>query len=212
MATYYTPAAPTISAGFFLKPEGRILVGTNSLYESLEVASWTYSTYEASIGLQAGQSFDLGQVNNLAWRHEPTFEPVEGFNLSNNAVYQVTGEESVVTVEIYEFSPDILEMAIGTGPRYNLTDEVLLTFGGGCTTQNRPVSVEFLNAGCETPTSEDISGGITGGVLTIYDALITNGIDWTMNGKELNNASFEFTARPVLDRSLGNRLGNLYLW
>jgi len=210
--TYVTPSAPTVSAGFFLKPEGAIRVGTLPLYDALEVSSWTYTTYEASIGLQDGKSFELGQVNDLTYQHSPEFEEVEGFNLSDNAIYQVTGEETMVTVEIYEFHPEILELAIGTGNRYVLGNEMLLTFGGGCNLKNRPISVEFVNAACSVPTTPNISNGITGGILTIYDALITNGIEWSMNAKEYNTASFEFTARPVLERSLGNRLGNLNLY
>ena len=212
MGTYYTPSSPTVTAGFFVKPEGAIKVGTQTLYGSLETTSWTYTTYEASIGLQAGKSFELGQVNDLSWQHQPEFEPVEGFNVSDDPVYQVTGEETMVTVEIYEFHPAILELAVGTGTRYTLGSEELLTFGGGCSIRSRPISVEFINVSCDKPTSADISNGVSGGVLTIYDAFISNGIEWSMSAKEYNTVSFEFTARPVLARSVGNRLGNLYLF
>lgn len=212
MATYYTPAAPTVTGGFFLKPEGRILVGTSSLYGSLETTSWTYTTYEASIGLDAGQFFELGQVADLSWQHTPEYEAVEGFNITDDAIYEVTGEETMVTVEIQEFHPDILELAVGTGNRYTLGVEELITFGGGCEMKNRPLSIEFTNQACEAPAAEDITGGISGGILTIYDAFISNGIDWSMPAKENNTASFEFTARPVLERANGNRLGNLYIW
>ena len=212
MATYYSPSAPTVTAGFFLKPEGAIKIGTENKYGSLDVSSWTYTTYEASIGLQSGKNFELGQVNDLSWSHQPSFEPVESFNVSDDSVYQVTGEETKVTVEIYEFHPQILELAVGTGNRYVLGTEQLLTFGGGCTMRSRPISVEFTNTSCDKPDSEDTSSGISGGVLTIYDAFISNGIDWSMTAREYNTVSFEFTARPVLDRSAGNRLGSLYLY
>jgi len=212
MATYYTVSGPTVTGGFFLRPEGRILVGTSALYGALDITSWTYTTYEASIGLQDGQSFELGQVSDLSWQHAPEYEAVEGFNVADDSVYEVTGEETMVTVEIQEFHPEILEVAVGTGNRYTLGTEMLLTFGGGCTMRNRPISIEFTNAGCEAPSSANITNGITGGVLTIYDAFISNGIDWSMNARESNTASFEFTARPVSARAAGNRLGNLYLY
>jgi hypothetical protein len=63
MGVYKTVAAPTLTAGFLVQPESRIMMGTVALYGSLEVASWTYATYEASIGLQAGTSFDIGLVD-----------------------------------------------------------------------------------------------------------------------------------------------------
>lgn len=212
MATYYTPAAPTVTGGFFLKPEARILVGTFPLYQSLETSSWTYTTYEASIGLQAGKFFELGQVADLSFQHTPSYEAVEGFNVSDDTVYEVTGEETMVSVEIQEFHPQILEVAMGTGTKYTLGSETLITFGGGCTMRNRPISVEFTNQACEAPSAADISTGISGGVLTIYDAFVSSGLEWSMNARETNTASFEFTARPVYARAVSNRLGTLYLY
>jgi len=212
MGTYYSPVAPHITAGFFMKPEGAIRVGTEPLYGSLETSSFAYTTYHAPIGLKPGKSFELGQVNELSWQHSPEFEPVEGFNIGTDTVYQLTGEETTVTVEVYEFNPQILELAVGTGNRYALGVEQLITFGGGCRLRNRPISIEFVNVSCDAPTTPNTSSGITGGVLTIYDAFIQNGIEWSMSARELNTASFEFRARPVLDLPLGNRLGNLYLY
>lgn len=212
MSTYRTPTAPTVTGGFFLRPESRIIVGTSALYGSLEVSSWTYATYEASIGLQAGQFFELGQVADLSFQHTPEYAAVEGFNIADDSVYEVTGEETMVTVEIQEFHPEILEVAVGTGTRYTLGTEQLLTFGGGCTMRNRPICIEFTNAGCEAPSAEDTTNGISGGVLTIYDAFISSGLEIAMNARETSTSSFEFTARPVTARSTGNRLGNLYLF
>lgn len=212
MTTYYTPASPTVTGGFFFRPESRILVGTQSLYDSLETTSWTYTVYEASIGLKNGQSFELGQVADLSWQHTPEYEAVEGFNIADDSVYEVTGEETMVTIEIQEFHPQILEVAIGTGNRYVLGTEQLLTFGGGCTMRNRPISVEFTNQACETPSSADTSNGITGGVLTIYDAFVSSGIEMSLGAREVATSTFEFTARPVTARANGNRLGSLYLY
>lgn len=212
MATYYTVTAPTVTGGFFMRPESRILVGTLPLYQSLEVSSWTYTVYEASIGLQSSKAFELGQVADLSWQHTPEYEAVEGFNIADDSVFEVTGEETMVTVEIQEFHPQIIEVAIGTGTRYILGTEQLLTFGGGCSMRNRPVSVEFSNGACEAPSSPNTSNGISGGVLTIYDAFISSGIEMSLNAREVNTATFEFTARPVTARAAGNRLGSLYLY
>jgi len=212
MATYYTPSAPTITAGFFLKPEGAIKIGTSNLYGSLETSSWVYSTYEASIGLQAGQSVEIGGVADLSWSYEPTYEPVETFNLALNTVYQVTGEETRLTIEILEFKPQTLELALGTGTMYSLGNERVYTFGGGCTMRSRPISVEFTNDSCDAPSSEDVTSGISGGVLTLYDVFVSGGLEWAMNSRENNTVSLEFTAKPVTARSRGNRLGSLYLY
>jgi len=210
--TYYTVSAPTITAGFFVKPETRMCIGTNALYASLDNTSWTYVTYEASIGMRTGLFFDVGQVADLSWQHKPEFAAVEGFNVTDDSIWEVTGEETMVTVEIQELNPQILELAVGTGAMYTLGVERLITFGGGCTLRNRPVSLEWTNEACGAPTAQDASAGITGGVLTLYDCFISSGLEWSMNAKETNTIPLEFQARPVLARAAGNRLGNLYLY
>jgi hypothetical protein len=212
MGTYYTPAAPTITAGFFVKAEDKILIGTSELYGALDVTSWTYSTYEISIGLEGGQSFEVGGVNDLTWMYEPEYEPVETYNLALNTVYQVTGEESRLTVEILEFKPETLELALGTGTMYSLGDDRVFSFGSGCTMRSRPISVEFTNDSCDAPAAAAIASGIYAGVLTLYDAFVSGGFEWGFSARENNSASIEFTCKPVNARAKGNRLGSLYLF
>ena len=67
MGSYYSVGAPSASAGFLMQPESKIKIGTAALYASLEHTSWTYITYEASIGLQAGTSFELGGGDLLSF-------------------------------------------------------------------------------------------------------------------------------------------------
>jgi hypothetical protein len=212
--TYYPGvSAPTVAEGFLLQPESRVLLGTEYLYGSLEITSWVYSTYTASIGLQSGKSLDLGSLESLGFSHVPTFEPVESANLQNSNVWVLTGEETTLTVGVRQFDPTVLYLALGTGIRYNLADEVVITFGGKCTLSTRPVSIEFLNVACQAPTSEDISGGISGGVLTLYDCLVSSGLPWDdINAGALNVITLELQVRPVLAHALGNRLGNFYIW
>lgn len=212
MATYYSPAAPTVTAGFFVSAESAVKIGTLNLYGSLENSSWVYTTYQASIGLQAGKSTDLGGVANLTWAYAPTYEPIETANLAINTVYSVTGEETTLTIEIMEFRPAALEMALGTGARYDIGTEVVFTFGGGCTMRSRPISIEFTNSACDKPASPAIASGVSGGVLTIYDAFVSGGLEWAFNSRESNTVSLEFTAKPVTARARGNRLGSLYLY
>ena len=210
--TYYTVAAPTITAGFFVRPETRMCIGYNALYSALETTSWTYATYEASIGMDAGTFFDVGQVADLSWQHKPDFAAVEGFNVMDDSIWEVTGEETMVTVEIQELKDYIFELAVGTGVMYTLGVERLITFGGGCTLRNRPITLEWINDACGAPDSQDVASGISGGILTLYDCFVTSGLEWSMNAKETNTIPLEFQARPVLARALGNRLGCLNLY
>ena len=213
MATYYSPSAPTVTEGFLLQPESRVLLGTQYLHGSLEVSSWTYSTYTASIGLQAGQSLDLGSLESLGFSHVPAYEAVESANIQSSNIWVLTGEETTVSIGLREFHPSVLNMAIGTGIMYVLGDERLITFGGRCDLQTRPMSIEFNNVGCDAVASADIDNGVSGGVLTLYDTFSSSGLPWDdINAGSLNVLSLEFQVRPVLALALGNRLGSLYLF
>ena len=213
MGTYYSPAAPTVAQGFLLQPESRVLLGTQYLYGSLEVASWTYATYTASIGLQTGKGIDLGTLESLGFSHVPTFEAVEAANLQSSNVWVLTGEETTLSIGLRQFKPEVLGQALGTGTQSALGDEFVTTFGGKCDMATRPVSIEFTNVACQAPSSADIAGGVTGGVLTLYDTFISSGLPWDdINAGALNTIAIEFQVLPVLSLALGNRLGNLYLF
>lgn len=212
MGTYYTVAIPTVTPGFFVRPETRMLIGTEEKYGALEVTSWTYTTYEVSIGMQAGKHFDVGQVADLSWSHKPDYAAVEAFNLTDDSVWEVQGEETMVSVEVQEMNPKILELGIGTGSMWTLGVERLIAFGGGCNLRNRPISLEWTNESCNKPTSADAGAGITGCILTLYDCFITSGLEWAMNAREVNTVSLEFQARPILARPAGRRLGSLSIW
>lgn len=213
MGTYYTPSAPTIAEGFLFQPESRVLLGTNYLYGSLEVTSWTYLTYTASVGLQDGESIDLGTLESLGFSHVPTFEPIEAANLQSSNVWVLTGEETTLSIGLRQFNPYLLNMALGTGTNYRLGEENLITFGGKCDMLTRPMSIEFNNVGCQAVSSADIDSGVSGGVLTLYDTFCSSGLPWDdINAGTLNTLALEFQVRPVLAHALGNRLGNLYLF
>lgn len=210
--TYITPCTPTPTAAFVARLESCIKMGTSALYGSLETTSWAYTTYQASIGLKAGQNFELGVVGDLKWSHKPSYEPVETYNIQDDSIYEVTGEETMLTVELLELNPKIIEVASGTGIMYTLGVERLLTFGGGCTMRNRPVSIEFVNDSCNAPAAQDAASGISGGCLTLYDTIVQSGLEWPFSSREVVRIPLELQCRPVLARSLGNRLGNLYIY
>lgn len=209
VGTYFTTAAPSDALGFMVQAESRVRMGTANLYGALEVTSWTYSTYQASIGLQAGKAIDLGQVESLGFTHTPTFEPLESANIQQPSIYTLTGEETTLTVGLRQFDPRVLEVALGTGILYKLGNEYLITFGGACNVTSRPMEIAITNIGCDKPSSPNATNGITGMVLTIYDALATSGLPWDeIVAGEINSIELEFAAKPVLARSLGNRLGD----
>jgi hypothetical protein len=211
MGTYYSPAAPTPEEGFLVQVESRVVLGNAYLYGSLETTSFTYASYTASIGLTGGE--DLGLLESLSFSQVPTFEAVEAANVQDSNIWILTGEECTLSVGLEEFQPEVIWMALGTGDYYVLGAERLATFGGKCTMTTRPLSVEFTNVACQAPQVEDISGGISGGVITLYDTFISSGMPWdTMTATELNNVTLEFQARPVYGHARGNRLGNVYFF
>ena len=214
VGTYFTTAAPTDALGYMIQAESRVRVGTSNLYGSLEVSSWTYTTYGASIGLQAGQAIDLGQVESLGFSHTPTFEPLESANIQNPSVYTLTGEETTVSVGVQQFNPKLLELSVGTGTLYQLGTEYLLPFGGACSQLSYPLEISVTNIGCNRPTSPDAAAsGITAIVLTLYDVQATSGLDWgDIIANEINNFSLELQAKAVNSNALGNRIGNLYIF
>lgn len=213
MATYYTPASPVTASGFFVSPESRVLVGNAEMYGSLETDTWTYSTYGASIGLQAGTGIDVGELESLSFSHVPTFSPIESANVRTSNIYVLDGEETSVSVGLRQLHPYLLWMAIGTGVQYELGSERLITFGDLCENVSRPLSIEFTNVSCQAPQIADVDSGITGGVITLYDTFIGSGLPWDdMNASEINNIALEFTVKPVLAKQRGNRLGNVYLY
>ena len=60
----------------------------------------------------------------------------------------------MVSVTVREFNVDLLELAIGTGVKYDLGVEALITFGGGCQVLRRPWTFEFTNDSCYAPSSQ----------------------------------------------------------
>lgn len=213
VGTYFTTASPTDALGFMIQAEARVRVGTSYLHGSLETTSWTYTTYGASIGVKTANSIDLGQVESLGFTHQPSFEPLESANIQQPSIYVLTGEETSVNVGLRQFDPRVLEFAFGTGVMYTLGNERLITFGGACTGATRPIEIGVTNIGCSKPSSANISNGITGIVLTLYDAIATSGVDWgDIVAGEINQIDLEFSVNPVLSKALGNRLGNMYIF
>jgi len=214
MGTYGpTPTAPTVTEGFFVKAESRILLGTSATYGSLDTTSNSYTTYTISVGLESGQFIDMGFVESLGYSYVQTWEAVDSANVAQGRVYDMTGEELTISVGVREFKKQTIQAALNSGVMYTLGTEVLYAFGGGCNLINRPIAIEFSNQSCDAPTTADIASGITGGVLTAYDTICTSGLPWdAMVRAELNMLSLEFKGRPILARTRGQRFGSLWLY
>lgn len=210
--TYITPCTPTPTAAMMVKPETCIRIGTGRLYEALEVSSWTYSTYQASVSMQSGKSFRLGLIADLTFSHKPSFEAIESTNVADDSLFEVTGEETMISVTIRQFDYRVIELALGTGQMYTLGAEAFYTIGGGCSMIRRPYALEFVNDSCWTPSSQDVTLGISGGCITLYDCFIQSGLEWAMTAKEANTIALEVQALPVMERARGNRLGSMSLY
>jgi hypothetical protein len=73
--------------------------------------------------------------------------------------------------------------------------------------------IESGNVACDAPSSPNITNGITGIVVTLYDVICTSGLPWDeMVAGEVSVLDLTFEARPVLARARGNRLGNIYVY
>lgn len=211
---YFTTASPSVLAGLMLQSETRVRVGTARLYGSLEVSSDLYTTYEASIGLQAGASFDLGELDSLGLEHVPSFEKPDTANVLQSSVEILSEEETTINMGVRQFDPRLLEVAVGTGVMYTLGNERLITVGGKCNTLRRPVEIAATNIGCNAPTTPGSTiVSIAAIIITVYDANVQNGLPWSdiVAGK-LNVLDLEWMAHPVNDRGLGNRLFNIYVF
>jgi|WetSurMetagenome_2_1015567.scaffolds.fasta_scaffold167871_3 hypothetical protein len=208
----YAPAAPTVTEGFFVKPEVRVLVGTSTLWGSLERISYSYNYYATPIGLLAGQSFDVGALASIEPVLNRTFEAVDAANLPAGRLYDLTSEEVSLSLTVMEMKPQLVDLLLATtGVTYS--NQYMWALGGACVGSTRPISIEWTNVNCGAPTSANISTGISGGILTIFDGMVTSGLNFgamARNGQ--NNYAITIVGRPVLSMPAGKRLCSLWLY
>jgi len=217
MATEYSQgAAPTTVEEYMVNFQTRVRVGKSRHYGSLAVSGTAYTNYEASIGLQSGsdKSFDMGLLASIGSNISASFEDLEVANITSGL--QIVSEESAtVTMDVYEWKPDLFALLVSTGDAQTInTDEYLIRFGGACSGVYRPLELYCENIGCFQPDSEDVTAGITAMVVTFYDGLFISGLqmeDMNATGQP-TTVSAEYKASPWLERSAGNQLGNLYMY
>lgn len=214
MAVDFTHASPTATTAWTAEFESRIRMGSALHYAALAVSGSTYiAAYDfASVGLQAGQAFDLGQLSSPP-SIEPTvtFEEVEAGNVKSPGIYALTEEGITVSLGVKEFRPETMELAIQNGDMQTVNSvERLFRAGGTCTIRNRPFEMSAFNVGCYAPAASDMSAGIQGFILTIYGGYISSGFNiGEVMANETNTYELEYTGIAWLQRQLGNQLYNI---
>lgn len=211
----FTWDAPVTLEGLMVQSESRVRMGTERLYGALEVSSPAYTTYNASLGLRSGKFFDLGLLSSLSFEQTPTYEEVESANVRQSGIFILTEEEMTVTVGIYQFNPDVLAVALGTGTirKFNGGAEALITVGDGCTQNSRPIEIATQNIHCGAEESAvGIDTRVRAIAITIYDAFSTSGLPWSdITSGGLNTVELEFQAKSVLANDRGNRFASIYV-
>lgn len=210
-------ASPQKTLGMLVQASASVLLGIEELYGSLEVASDTYTSYNASIGLQDGKSVDLGELSELGTVINATVEPFDAVNQRQPSIYIVTEEEVTLTTGITEFDYRVIEVLFHNGALYDLASasnpEKLITFGGSCNIKFRPMTIGAANIACYLPANQNAELGITGIIMTFYNMMSTSGFNLdTLSAKELNTMTIEWSGTPVTTNELGNQQGNIYIF
>ena len=214
VGSYFTTVGPTTTEQLLVQMESTVRIGTSRLYGSLETTSFAYTAYEASIGLAAGQSWELGQVDSIGIEVTSELEEVESANIRQSGIFVAGAEEATLSVGVREYNVNTLDIAMNNAIMYRIGDEVLFTVGGACTTKSRPIEVAATNIACGAPsTTGDVESGVSAIVVTFYDMQCTSGLPWgDIVAGELNTLELEFSALPVTARALGNRFMSIYVF
>lgn len=210
----FTWGAPQTLEGLMIQSESRVRLGKNKLYGSLETSSVSYTTYGIPLGLVEEYAWDLGLLSSLSMEQTPTYEQVESANVRQSGIYILTEEELTVTVGMYQYNVDILNLAFGTGNiyRFNGGQEAVMSIGDGCVDSSRPLEIATTNVYCGSGSLTGIDSRIRAILITVYDAVCTSGVPWSdINAGSLNELELEFQARNVLTHDQGNRYASIYV-
>lgn len=214
--TFGSTTSYTATLGFIVQNEANMKLGMQNLYGSLDTSKEPYTAYEISIGLKPGQFVSMGQLSGLGVNITATTEPFEAVNSRSSTIYQVTDEEFTMEASLTEFNPDVLEVMIVNGVSRTLgtaKKEILVSVGGSCDIQSRPITIESTNISCNAVASPDGTLGVSGVIITGYDMICTSGLNWgAMEAKTINTLDSTWEARPVTQRALGNQLGSIYIF
>lgn len=221
MATLFSDFASISTVpGLMVQAETRIRIGTEYLYGSLNTsagAGYIAAYGYASVGLTSGKYFDIGLVKSLGIEITNEKSEFEAANVLKSGIYTMTAEDATLSVGVTQFDPRVLQMCMSNGIMFPLADgSRLFTVGGSSASVTRPVEISTTNIFTDAPSSQasNISAsGITGIVVTFYDAECTSGLPWgDIVANDLNSLDLEFKARSVLARDAGNRFLSVYVF
>lgn len=202
-----------------VQSETRVRMGTDYLYGSLETSSSAYTAAYgyASVGLKAGNSFDLGLVASLGLEITNEKEKFEAANVLDSGINLMTGESAVLSVGVVQFDPRVLQMCLSNGVMYEVgtsARERLFTVGAAAGSVTRPIELAATNIFTGAPgTPVDTESGISAIIVTFYDMECTSGLPWgDIVANSIHTLELEFTARSVSERAAGNRMLSVYIF
>ena len=201
-----TEVKATVRSGYRLTPQSRILWGG------------TLATISGiDIGFTAGTGIDLGILSSLGFNYRPNFVPISGPSLMSASLIEISDEELEITASIYDFNTKFLEDIFpASRPFYDFaatgTSALIMPIGRNYNGGNvKPLVIEFTNT--LQPLSPGVlENGISGGILTIYRALITGGFNFNLDAKRSNIVQLTFQALYDYNRQKKEAIGSLYYY
>jgi hypothetical protein len=177
-----------------------------------------YISYNAPIGLVAGNSYDLGEVESLGFEHVPNFEEPDVANVLQSSLEVLSDTETTISIGIRQYDPRTINLLLRTGTMYNVgagANERLITVGIACEPGNRrPIEISAENIGCNAPAAVgDTETQISAIVITAYDCAATSGFNWSdLVANDLNVLDSEWTLYPVAAHANANKLCSIYIY
>ena len=197
--------------GFMVRLENSIEIGNSSLWGSLDITSYVYSVYDASVGLQESAGWQIGACDDIDFERSQDISVVEIGNVVDSGLFEIASEEHNLTFSAREWSPSVLALAFGTNYKEIDATNGIIEFGGGCNIQSVPVVVRGTNVSCSAPDITNLTDGGDYFVLTLYDCYTQEGVTLSFRVSEDSTIPLNMRAKPVLSLSAGDRVGNLYM-
>ena len=197
--------------GFAPRMENSVEVGNSSLWGSLDVGSYIYQTYSASVGLTENAGWQIGATDDLNFEYSREMAELEIGNVTATGVYELESEEAQLTMNMYEWKPAAIAFVFNTTYSVVSTKDGLIEFGGGCVLSSRPVVVRGTNIGCNADAITGLVDGLDYATLTLYDCYSSGGSTLPFSARESAPIPVTLIVKPVLAMTAGTRLGNLYV-
>lgn len=211
-ANYDTyPTTLSITEGFMVRWETTLEIGNTALWGSLDITSYIYTTYAASVGFQENASWQVGACDDIDFERSQDIEAVEVGNTVDSGLFEISSEENNITFQAREWSPNVLALGFGTTFSQVGSTDGVIEFGGGCNIQSRPVVVKGTNVSCNASSITNITDGVDYVILTLYDCYTLEGITLPFRVREDSPIGITMRAKPVLSLTAGERVGNLYV-